>query len=353
MWNCADEQLPLAEEEVRSLESHRSREVDVVSAGQALVRDDLGKFVALVKPTIFHFIGHGTSRGELVVNEGRNTVARPIASVLKVVRAASSDLEGVYLSGCYTSVPGPESLEVLAPGGGWVVGTTHAVDDDVALMFTQKFDEHLFDPNMDVSAAFDLAKAYVDADLGDAAPHSVWKTLSPMPRADSMARTVFQALRGVFDRSAMQVSMRMEFSFAELDDALQDMSHALGTGQVRSRRNNSVILPSSFPVEWLYERRIAEFVRKARIGISTVRRNLDVLRRGATGTDRVSGNVLNFDGSMSRADWMRQVNKVDTARNKIVEAANELTAGSGELPLSLIKPSFTKQEIESSTQSGT
>lgn len=133
-------------------------------------------------------------------------------------------------------------------------------------MFIQKFYEHLFDPNTGVSVAVDLTKACVDADLGDATPHSVWKTLSPMPRADSMARTVFGALRGVFDRSGMEVSVRMEFSFDELDHALQDMSHALGTGQIRSRRNNSVILPSSFPVDWLYEPRIPEFVGKARTG---------------------------------------------------------------------------------------
>lgn len=110
VWNCADEQLSLAKQEVPSFEHHRSREVDVVAAAQALAGDDLGKLIASVKSTIFHFIGHGRPRGELVVNEGRNTVARPIAAVLKVVRAASSDLEGECLSGCYSSVPGPESL---------------------------------------------------------------------------------------------------------------------------------------------------------------------------------------------------------------------------------------------------
>ncbi|OMH36839.1 hypothetical protein BGP79_13870 [Tersicoccus sp. Bi-70] len=350
MWNCADEQLTHADDEVRSLELCRSSEVDVVVASHALEWDGLGSFIASLEPTIFHFIGHGTTRGEIEVNEGRRTVARSISSVLEVVRAASPALEGVYLSGCHTSVPGPEVLELVAPSGGWVVGTSDAVEDDVASMFTQKFYEHLLDPNVDASAAFGLAKAYVEADLGDAIPHSVWMALSSMPSVDAMARTVLSALRNVFDRSAMQVSMRNEFSFDELDQALQDMSHALGTGQVLSRRNNALIAPVSFPIEWLYEPRLAGFVSEARAGISTIRRTLDVLRQGARG-DRVYGNVLNFDNSASQAEWMQRVNKVDMARNKIIKAMNKLLHGSGTPILRQIPLSFSKQTIESAPKS--
>ncbi|WP_282081640.1 CHAT domain-containing protein [Brachybacterium paraconglomeratum] len=352
VWNCADEELPRADNEMQSLESCRSSEVDVVVAGHALEWDGLGGFIASFKPTIFHFIGHGTPRGELVINEGRSNVARSIASVLEVVRAASPALEGVYLSGCHTSVPGPEPLEFLAPTSGWVVGTSDAVEDDVATMFTQKFYNHLFTPDADVREAFRVAKAYVEADLGDATPHSMWMALSSMPPVDSMAQAVFTSLRGVFDRGAMQVSMRNEFSFAELDHALQDMSHALGTGQVLSRVNRAPIEPASFPAEWLYEPRIADFVSKARAGISAVRRNLDVVRQGAGDQDRVFGNVLNFDGSASPAEWMRRVNKIDAARNRIVKAANELLAGSGAPPLRKIPPSFTEQAIERAARSG-
>lgn len=345
VWNCADEQMSYADQEVRSLESHRSGEVDVVVAGHALEWDGLGGFIASVKPTIFHFIGHGTPRGELIVNEGHSTVARSIESVLAVVRAASPGLEGVYLSGCYTSVTGPEPLEILAPTDGWVVGTSDAVDDDVATMFTLKFYEHLFNSNVDVRTAFRLAKAYLKADLGDNTPHSVWMTLSSMPPVDTMAQTAFTALRGVFDRSAMQVPMHGEFSIAELDHALQDISHALGTGEVRSRRSGAPIAPASFPVEWLHEPRIADFVSEARDGISTVRRSLDVLQQGAGSEDRVIGNVLNFDQSVSRAEWMRRVNKVDRGRNKIINAVNKLLNNSRVPPLNSIPLSFSRQTI--------
>lgn len=121
---------------MQSLQSYRSSEVDVVVAGHALDWDQLGGLIASVKPTIFHFIGHGTKHGELVINEGRNNVARSIASVLRVVRAASPALEGVYLSGYHTSVPGPEPLEFLAPTSGGLVGTSDAVEDDVAMLFS-------------------------------------------------------------------------------------------------------------------------------------------------------------------------------------------------------------------------
>lgn len=350
VWNCADEQMSYADQEVQSLESHRSGVVDVVVASSALEWDRLGAFIASVQPTIFHFIGHGTRRGELIVNDGHSTVARSIESVLEVVRAASPALAGVYLSGCYTSVTGPEPLDILAPTDGWVVGTSDAVDDDVATMFTLKFYEHLIGSNVDVRTAFRLAKAYLEADLGDNTPHRVWMTLSSMPPVGTMAQTVYTALRGVFDRSALQVPMHNEFSIAELDHALQDISHALGTGEVRSRRSGAPIAPVSFPVEWLHEPRIADFVSEARRGISIVRRSLDVLQKGAGTEGRVIGNVLNFDQSVSRAEWMRRVNKVDRGRNKIIKAVNKLLNNSQVPPLSEIPISFLSQTIAREAQ---
>lgn len=351
VWNCADGQMACAGQEVQGLESHRTDDVDVVVAGHSIDWDRLGGFIASVKPTIFHFIGHGTPRGELKVNEGRGTVERSIESVLKVVRAASPALEGVYLSGCHTAVTGPEPLEILAPADGWVVGTSDTVDDDVATAFTLKFYQHLFAPDVDVRKAFRLAKAYVEADSGDDTPHSFWMTLSSMPPVDTMTQTVFTALRLVFERSAMQVSMRQEVSMDELDEALQDISHALGTGEVLSRRHGVSIDSVSFPAEWLLDPHIGDFARDARSAIAAVRRSLAVLRQGAGGQVRVFGNVLNFDESMSPAKWMRTVNGVDRGRNKIIKGVNELLSNSEEPPLTSIPVSFSRQQIKRAEQS--
>lgn len=63
--------------------------------------------------------------------------------------------------------------------------------------------------------------------------------------------------------------------------------------------------------------------------------------------------MLNFDGVASQAGWVQRVNEVDAARNRIIRAANKLLAGPGEPLLREIEPPFTKQEIQSSAQSGT
>lgn len=346
VWNCADEQMSYAGQEVQSIESHRGGDVDVVTAGRGIDWDGLAKFIAAVDPEVFHFIGHGTRSGELVVNEAGGTVERSIESVLKVVRAASPALEGVYLSGCYTSATGPEPLEHLAPTAGWVIGTSAAVDDDIAAEFTRRFYEHFVALDFDVVKAFNIAKEYLGADLGDETPHGVWMTVSSMPPVDAMGRTVFTALRNIFSRPAMHVPMRHEASIGELDDALQDISHALGTGEARSRRTGALIQSAYFPVEWLYEPRISKFVRVAGAAIASIRRDLAVLSQGAGGQDRVFGNVLNFDQSVSPAEWMRRINQVDRGRNKIIRAMNDLLRGSGVPNVDPIRISFSSQDIK-------
>lgn len=345
VWNCGGDSLPQAQAEVDSLESLRSEQLDVVVAGRSLKWDGLGALLASLKTTIFHFIGHGTASGELEVNEGNGTVSRPIESVLEVVRAASPRLEGVYLSGCYTSTTGPEPLEVLAPTSGWVVGTTESVDDDVAALFAPKFYESLFASSMDARVAFNVATAYSKADFGVESPHAVWLTVSSLPPVDTMAQTVYTAVHGIFNRQAMQVPMRCEFSFDELNDAINDIAHALGTGEVLSRRSGLPIRAASFPVQWLHDPEMNEFVNLARRQVNKARRALAVLKGGATGSDRVFGNVLNFDDTKSSAEWMKQVNKVDHARNAIIAALNDLIRDSSVPELDPIEISFSRVEI--------
>lgn len=345
VWNCGDGSLPQAQVEVQRLESLNFDQLEVVVAGRSLKWDDLGTFLGTVNASMFHFIGHGTARGELEVNEGIGTVGRPIESVLEVVRAASPELEGVYLSGCYTSATGPEPLEVLAPTGGWVVGTTDSVDDDVAALFAPKFYELLFASSMDLKVAFNTAKAYSKADFGVDSPHTVWLTVSSLPPVDTMVRNVCTVVHGVFNRQAMQASMRQEFSFDELDDAFNGITHALGTGEVLARRTGLPIKPASFPAQWLYDPQINEFVRLARRKVTEARRALSVLKNGANGSDRVFGNVLNFDDTKSPAEWMKQVNKVDHVRNTIIDALNNLVRDSAVPALDPIDPSFSRTEI--------
>lgn len=345
VWNCADATLGYALDEVAGIERLRSADVDVVAAGGSVEWVNLSQFLGVVKPTVFHFIGHGRKDGTLCVNEGANSVWRSIESVLELVRAASPSIQGVFLSGCFTSSIGPASLEVLAPSGGWVVGTSSRVDDDLAAEFAVRFYDHLYGASSDVSTALDVAKAYIKADLQEDPPYDVWMTVSSLPPVDAMARTVSTALRTVLMRSAMQTPMRYEVSIDALDVAMQDIAHALGTGQILNRRTRQPIDTASFPAEWLHDPVITKFVRQVQASFAEIRRDLRVLRAGASGHDQIIGNMLNFDDSVSRATWMKRVNSMDRGRNKIIRATNELMAQSGLPPLPTIEASFSRKEI--------
>lgn len=128
VWNCGDD-LDWAKKEVEYLELLRPH-CEVTTAPPSLEWDDLAKFSASVKPTIFHFIGHGDSKGHLFVRDGGVVFGRPAADVIRVVRSVSPSLEGVYLSACFSATDGPELLDSLPPAGGWAIGTGLEVDDD-------------------------------------------------------------------------------------------------------------------------------------------------------------------------------------------------------------------------------
>jgi hypothetical protein len=342
IWNCADEALGWAEDECSRIEMHRSSETDVVRVPQKITWDGLAAYLRSVDPTIFHFIGHGTDRGELWVHDPGG-FARGTDSVLRLLRSAAPSLEGVYLSGCYTARAIPDSLDRHVPSGGWVVGTADAVDDDMAAAFSGRFYDQLLDGVGDPRRAFEDAKAYIEGDFGETSPHRVWIGLSSLPAVPEMARTVLTALRGIFDRPAMQVQMSQEFSFEELESAVLDMGHALGTGEVRSRRDQAIITSLSFPPQWMYEPQIANFVSETRRDLTAIRRGLDQLRVGTGGAARLYG-LGDFDKTVSLRTWMRRVNSIDKRRNHILEMMNSLL-GASATPLPLIPVSFSREDL--------
>jgi hypothetical protein len=263
------------------------------------------------------------------------------------MRAASPSLEGVFLSGCFTTKPGPELLDALPTAAGWAIGAVADVDDDLAAAFSKKFYEYLLATSSPAEEAYRVATAYARADWGDEVPHTAWFVRSPLPAVDRMARTISASLRAVFDRSAFRTRMRDEVSMQELDDALQDVGHALGTGQIRSRQHRTVIEPASFPAAWLQDPEIQRFVSKATRGIAATRRALSVVKEGAQGMDYVVGNALNFDSVRSPDEWMRAVNEVDRSRNRILSAANDLFDRNDVPTLPGIPTSFTRSDIDS------
>lgn len=344
VWNCGND-LTHAEREAKHLESLRSADCEVLVAPPSVEWNGLAAISSASKPTIFHFIGHGDPKGQLVVRENGNRVNRPATDVIRVVRAASASLEGVYLSGCFTARIGPELLTDLPPTAGWAIGTVSEVDDDLAAEFSGRFYDHLIGSAGSPQQAYDVATAYTVADWEEV-HHAAWFVRSQLPAVDQMAQTIGDCLHTIFNRPAFKETMRNEVSMTDLDDALQDVSHALGTGQLLSRRTGTVIPPGSFPVEWLQEPTVNDFVEKAVRGISAVRRALAPLREGDHGNaDRIIGNAFNFDSSVPPAERMKCANKVDRARNQILKSVNKILIHNNIPPFSLIPDSFSPAEI--------
>ncbi|WP_155854094.1 hypothetical protein [Paenarthrobacter nicotinovorans] len=351
VWDCSDIDLRYAEQEKANLLALRSKDCGVVPAGQEIEWPALAGFAAAVKPTILHFIGHGDDLGQIKVNEDGSTFGRPAKDVIKVVREAAPSLEGVFLSACFSAKAGPELLKDLPTVGGWAIGTVSKVDDDLAAVFAERFYRHLLGSAATPEEAYSVAHAYTDADWPDEVPHSAWFARSPLPSIGTMARDINSALRDILNRSAFRTPMRREVSMQELDAALQDVGRAMATGQLISRQDRAVI--GTFPREWLQDPEIEKFVSSATKSLAATRRALAVLKEGAVGSDRVYGNVLNFDKTARDDEWMRRVNRVDQTRNLLLKAANALFVRNNVPRLQRIDLSFSADDIKKAGERAT
>lgn len=346
VWNCANADLEKhANEETEHLLGLRSENFDVVVAGPAIGWRGLAHFAIGMKPTIFHFIGHGDDKGNLSAREeGHDFMLRRGAEVIRVVRAASPGLEGVFLSACYSAKTGPDLLRPLPTVGGWAIGTTSGIQGDEAAAFSKTFYDHLVKPPVSPRTAFDIAAAYADAEYPKPL-HRAWFSRSSLPYLDQMASDIYTALKDIFDRDSFRVSLRGEASMEDLNVALQDIAHALETGEVKSRHNRAVIPHISFPKEWLSaDPHIQHFVRIAQRGINATRKELLTVMDG-TRDARIFGDVSNLDSDTPAHEWMKKMNNVDRTRNRILKAASNLIAHANLDPFPSIPDSFSKAEI--------
>lgn len=345
VWNCGDD-LGYAATEVKMIK-------ELYPECKVFEIDDLdwkglGGLAHAAQPTIFHFIGHGEPKGHLFV---RGEVAGLRAEdVIRKVRVASPGLKGVYLSACFSAVNGPE---LLPPAGGWLVGAGLAVDDDQAALFSEMFYRHLIKDAMEPPKAYELAYAHVASEWGsDLMVHSAYFRPSEVPAIEEMAQNIYTGIRGVFSRSSFRFPMKNEASIKDLEDALDDVTHALGTGQVLSRKYRNVITPLSFKAEWLQAPEVEKFVLTAAKKIAATRTALAVLKAGALDDCPIHAGKFAFDNTFTTAEWMTRVNKVDFARNRVLTAANELFQHSNLPPIAPIERSYTKAQIDGVRRNG-
>ncbi|WP_157436056.1 CHAT domain-containing protein [Gordonia malaquae] len=345
VWVCAPE-LSFAADEVSSIIRLRSADFKVMDTD--VDWPDLARVVSGFRPTIFHFIGHGDASGNVMVPENGHRVGYNAVRVIRTISAASAELTGVFLSGCYSVGAGPDLAQSLTPAGGWVIGTRTGVDDDLAKYFAERFYSHLSGSAQSPHEAFEVARCYADTIWEDEVPHAIWSEFSRLPPVSEMSRTIYTCIRRVFDRPAFQTPMRMELSLKDLADAMEDVIHALGTGEVRSRRYG--VSSASFPAEWLNEATISKFVVGLRKKVTAAQAALKYATEGTAG-DYVSPTLINFDGGQTtQVEWMKRLNDVDRKRNAVISAVNKLIADQGVGKLPSISLSFSKAEVDGAQQ---
>jgi hypothetical protein len=131
----------------------------------ALRAEDLQEHLLRHKPAVVHFSGHGSSAGQLVVDDGTGK-AVPLGreAVARCFRILRKDIRCVVLNACFSA----DQASAIAEHIDCVVGMTAAVKDTTAIAFAGAFYQALgFGES--VQTAFELGQNQVDLDaLGQA-----------------------------------------------------------------------------------------------------------------------------------------------------------------------------------------
>src|SRR4051812_37723698 len=93
---------------------------------------DLPELLLQYKPHIVHFSGHGSTVGEIVLEDERGGL-RPIpaSSLVELFKILKDNVRCVVLNACYTEL----QARAIAENIDYVVGMSRAIADDVAIEF--------------------------------------------------------------------------------------------------------------------------------------------------------------------------------------------------------------------------
>lgn len=125
------------EEELRSLELElkgaKFRDSIKFVARHAVRPDDLIRYVREEKPNVIHFSGHGSTTGIILRSDtgGVHTVDGP--QLKRFLRGRGVEL--VVLNACYSK----SQADCIRRAAKAVIGTTNAVEDEAARLFTAAF----------------------------------------------------------------------------------------------------------------------------------------------------------------------------------------------------------------------
>jgi hypothetical protein len=137
-------------DEALRLSEYRER-FDLVQ-GWATRVTDLQGLLLRYKPHILHFSGHGSPKGELIMEDksGRGRTVRPRA-LGSLFAALHDNLRCVMLNACYTAI----QAQAIADQVDCVIGMSQGISDEAAVAFSVAFYQAL-GYGRDLQTAFDL-----------------------------------------------------------------------------------------------------------------------------------------------------------------------------------------------------
>lgn len=297
---------------------------------------------------VFHFIGHGTPAGDLLMSdEGghEHPVAAPdLARLLR--SSADGGPTGVVLNACHSGA----ASHALAPKGGWVLAMDGTVRDDTASAYAATFYQCLAAGQAPHEAAgtaeahlavLNFAQADLSSRIVAGPGYGFWASPDSAPITSD--RQALMQVMNAFRRPAFSSAAIEELSYAELMEALEHTSLMFATGDFITRhRPDEPYSKMPDHARWspaLLDLRtdVIPLLNTARIRVQAVQ---GLLPGGGDGMYVMALRSLVDDGNYDEArKLLAAMNLLDEARSEILRTVNAVWEAHDGQPLPLIRPS--------------
>ena len=295
-----------ANDEIKSIEALRSRDVCAVEVHRDEPWVKLKTIVGEFRPTVIHYIGHG-KKGSLSALDLASTgipeerIITP-KQLVKAFRHAPVPIRGVFLNGCETAHWAP----YFVPDNGWLIGSNTTISDDVSGFFAPLFYERILTGLSDGEA--------FDRSMKDMEPLASRKEVPLVRWINDPAPADF--LHKVFSRQAFHLPVFREASLADLGHALEGAGAALSTNSLAKRVDiaGSATIYCRHPLD-------ATAVRELRQALIGAKFDFRQLRAEFPRLDRIPSGLTNI----SREDFNRLIHladRLDGSRNQLLLAVN-------------------------------
>lgn len=152
-----DEEIRAITEKIYSAKYRDS--VELISVW-AIRPDDLLQSLLVHRPHVLHFSGHGTSDGELLLNDN-NGYPKLVSTttINNIFTTLKDNLQLVILNACYSQMQAQRIAEVID----CVIGMSHEIGDLTAITFASSF-YRAIGFNRSIQEAFDIGRVAIEAE---------------------------------------------------------------------------------------------------------------------------------------------------------------------------------------------